>query len=179
MGSKLSSLSKKKRHFFIYFSNLKIKIQLLFLFVLSATNSFSQDSTLINSRSLTLSFGSTERTEITISDLVSDSLQLISYSENSKKEHQDFKSERLELDGFSKNNLQVQSFNLTIQYKGTVLKYVENTPGNKLTHEMKEFVRKLHPGCRVVFDKIVLVDVTKNPGYGNIADGTSLRYILK
>ncbi len=91
-------------------------------------------------------FGGIAKGEISIMDKLEDSLSFC--------------------DPFICLHYRIVSFHLAVKCNGHVLKYMENKSGNKLTEEMKEAIREVHPGCTLTFDGI------KSMGDGRDVRGT-------
>jgi hypothetical protein len=149
--------------------NLKAKIFfLLFAGFACSSKAVSQDSISTSSRPLTLSFGGSLDGEISADKLLTDSLLFIYSSDKS----------RLVITGSTINEYRVLGFNLTVLCNGIVLNYFQDNSGTKLTKQMSEAIRKVHPGCRIVFDKIRYARYTKEYSYYSLNEAT-LKFILK
>lgn len=142
------------------------------LFFLAITSiSYSQSMNNSGAQTLKLSFAGLTGGEITLDTLLSGSFQFTETPSQSS----------VLITGFSATDFHVKSFHLTILCNGHVLKYLENNSGNKLTQEMQNEVKKYHSGCRIVFDRIVLVSSSKdiNDNYNTYDDGAALKFVLK
>ena len=116
---------------------MKSKIYLLiFICLIKATNVFAQDSSAHSKHAILLNFAGLTQGEIVMADHLNDSLHFTSIDIN--------------FDSLC----HVTSFHLTLTCKGHVLKYLENKSGNILTTEMQDAIKKLHPGCSVIFDGV-------------------------
>ena len=57
-------------------------------------------------------------------------------------------------DSVTNEMLHIASFKMAFACNGNVINYLENKSGNKLTAEMKEAIREMHPGCTISFQGI-------------------------
>lgn len=77
-------------------------------------------------------------------------------------------------DSLANDMLRITSFKLALACNGNVVKYFENKSGNKLTAEMKDGIREMHPGCTIAFQGIK----TKFKQKGLIEQDTKLDHLL-
>jgi len=104
-------------------------------------NGFSQSHS-TSSQRIIACFANVSSGEVSINDHLTDSLQLTSPELN--------------------HWFRIGSFHLTVICKSQVLKYLENNNGNKLTAEMKDALKKYHPGCHIYFEGIKLISTQKD-----------------
>jgi len=83
-------------------------------------------------------------------------------------------------DSLANQTLQIVSFKLALACNGNVVKYLENKSGNKLTAEMKEAIREMHPGCTMSFQGIKVLFVKEDlHGKDSGIDNLLLKLTLK
>jgi len=105
-----------------------------------------------------VSFGGMTKGEISIADHLNDSLEITDPQIN---------------EWFS-----VRDFHVTLMCKGQVLKSIE-AKGNRLTDEMKAEIKKLHPGCSLLFGARLISVRDAFSNQRQEIDYNNLRLVLK
>ena len=77
-------------------------------------------------------------------------------------------------DSSANEMLHIVSFKMSLACNGNVVNYLENKSGNKLTAEMKDAIKEMHPGCTISFQGIKTVWVEK----GLNGQDSKLDYLL-
>jgi hypothetical protein len=134
---------------------------LAFIFILGIkSGNFSQSTRAKNKFTIRACFGGINADSITKYEHLEDSLSFT--------------------DSLANDMFRIASFRLALACNGNVIHYFENKSGNKLTAEMKDAIRELHPGCTITFMGIVALDKQKDiHGKNSQINPGNVKLILK